>query len=688
MDSLYRGVVTADAFSSFEINVTQNLVVSAVCRNPDVFYPVEGVSVPGPLDVNTRSWAERVMSDNRDDFLRMMDRENLLVMYEIGERSPWVEYMVYDRSGNEVYLRESLSLTKDEESGDIMGVIILRDITEQKLVEKENRRRLRVIEGLSVDYESVYFVDLDRDTYDIYRRNSYITRYYGDCFEETYSGAIRAFADSGVYPEDRGHFLQEMEADTIRRKLQSQVAARFIFRVQPDHRFPPQRYRVKLVRTGPGDRHISNVLLGFACVEEEMQAESAQREALESALRQARQAAEAKTLFLSNMSHDIRTPLNAIVGFTALAKEHVSEPEKIQGYLAKITESSNHLLALISDVLDITHIESGRFSMEESPHEVRDLITQAVDLIRPQAAKRRTQLAILVDDSLPKRIYCDSMRFFQVVSNLLGNAVKYTPEGGRVRLRVKRCAPSPHGYVSMEITVSDNGIGMSQEFMEKIFDPFERENRTAVSHVEGSGLGLSICKGIIDAAGGTISVRSAPGRGSCFTVNLAFRIAQESEEPEEESTVGRKFHVFRKKKSGEEKSLDGIRVLVAEDNELNREIAISMFENMHIAAEAVENGKLAVECVKERGAGYFDVILMDVRMPVMDGHAAARAIRALPDERMSQVPIIAMTANAFEEDVLAAKEAGMDAYVSKPVDGKSLLSAIEAVIPARPRRGT
>ncbi len=688
MDSLYRGVVTADAFSSFEINVTQNLVVSAVCRNPDVFYPVEGVSVPGPLDVNTRSWAERVMSDNRDDFLRMMDRENLLVMYEIGERSPWVEYMVYDRSGNEVYLRESLSLTKDEESGDIMGVIILRDITEQKLVEKENRRRLRVIEGLSVDYESVYFVDLDRDTYDIYRRNSYITRYYGDCFEETYSGAIRAFADSGVYPEDRGHFLQEMEADTIRRKLQSQVAARFIFRVQPDHRFPPQRYRVKLVRTGPGDRHISNVLLGFACVEEEMQAESAQREALESALRQARQAAEAKTLFLSNMSHDIRTPLNAIVGFTALAKEHVSEPEKIQGYLAKITESSNHLLALISDVLDITHIESGRFSMEESPHEVRDLITQAVDLIRPQAAKRRTQLAILVDDSLPKRIYCDSMRFFQVVSNLLGNAVKYTPEGGRVRLRVKRCAPSPHGYVSMEITVSDNGIGMSQEFMEKIFDPFERENRTAVSRVEGSGLGLSICKGIIDAAGGTISVRSAPGRGSCFTVNLAFRIAQESEEPEEESAVGRKFHVFRKKKSGEEKSLDGIRVLVAEDNELNREIAISMFENMHIAAEAVENGKLAVECVKERGAGYFDVILMDVRMPVMDGHAAARAIRALPDERMSQVPIIAMTANAFEEDVLAAKEAGMDAYVSKPVDGKSLLSAIEAVIPARPRRGT
>ena len=688
MDSLYRGVVTADAFSSFEINVTQNLVVSAVCRNPDVFYPVEGVSVPGPLDVNTRSWAERVMSDNRDDFLRMMDRENLLVMYEIGERSPWVEYMVYDRSGNEVYLRESLSLTKDEESGDIMGVIILRDITEQKLVEKENRRRLRVIEGLSVDYESVYFVDLDRDTYDIYRRNSYITRYYGDCFEETYSGAIRAFADSGVYPEDRGHFLQEMEADTIRRKLQSQVAARFIFRVQPDHRFPPQRYRVKLVRTGPGDRHISNVLLGFACVEEEMQAESAQREALESALRQARQAAEAKTLFLSNMSHDIRTPLNAIVGFTALAKEHVSEPEKIQGYLAKITESSNHLLALISDVLDITHIESGRFSMEESPHEVRDLITQAVDLIRPQAAKRRTQLAILVDDSLPKRIYCDSMRFFQVVSNLLGNAVKYTPEGGRVRLRVKRRAPSPHGYVSMEITVSDNGIGMSQEFMEKIFDPFERENRTAVSRVEGSGLGLSICKGIIDAAGGTISVRSAPGRGSCFTVNLAFRIAQESEEPEEESTVGRKFHVFRKKKSGEEKSLDGIRVLVAEDNELNREIAISMFENMHIAAEAVENGKLAVECVKERGAGYFDVILMDVRMPVMDGHAAARAIRALPDERMSQVPIIAMTANAFEEDVLAAKEAGMDAYVSKPVDGKSLLSAIEAVIPARPRRGT
>ncbi len=680
MDSLYRGVVTADAFSSFEINITQNRVISAVCRNPDVFYPVEGVPVPGPLDANTRYWAGRVMSDNRDDFIRMMDRENLLVMYEVGERSPWIEYMVYDLNGNEVYLRESLSLTKDEDSGDIVGIIIMRDITEQKLVEKENMRRLRVIEGLSVDYESVYFVDFDSDTYDIYRRNSYITRRYGDCFRETYSESIRVFAETGVFPEDREHFLREMQADTIRRKLKSQVATRFIFRVQTDRRFPPRRYRVKLVRTGQGEQHISNVLLGFACVEEEMQAESAQREALESALRQARQAAEAKTLFLSNMSHDIRTPLNAIIGFTALAKEHVSEPEVMQDYLNKITESSNHLLALISDVLDITHIESGRFSMEESPHEIRELITQAVDLIRPQAARRRTRLAILVDDSLPKRIYCDSMRFSQVVSNLLGNAVKYTPEGGRVSLSVKRRTPSPRGYVSMEIVVSDNGIGMSQDFMKKIFDPFERENRTAVSRVEGSGLGLSICKGIVDAAGGTISVRSLPGKGSRFTVNLAFRIAQENEKPEEESAAGKKFHVFRKKKTGEKRSLDGIRVLVAEDNELNREIAVSMLENMHIAAEAAENGKLAVDRVAEMEPGYFDAVLMDVRMPVMDGHAAARAIRALPDEERRNVPIIAMTANAFEEDVLAAKEAGMDAYVSKPVDVKSLLAAIEAVM--------
>ncbi|MEE8879063.1 MAG: response regulator, partial [Eubacteriales bacterium] len=204
--------------------------------------------------------------------------------------------------------------------------------------------------------------------------------------------------------------------------------------------------------------------------------------------------------------------------------------------------------------------------------------------------------------------------------------------------------------------------------------------RTAVSRMEGSGLGLSICKGIVDAAGGTISVRSAPGKGSRFTVNLAFRIAQENEEPEKETAAGQKFHVFRKRRDREPVSLDGIRVLVAEDNELNREIAVSMLENVHISAEAVENGKLAVERVSERGEGYYAVVLMDVRMPVMNGHEAARAIRAFPDESLSRVPIIAMTANAFEEDVLAAKEAGMDAYVSKPVDMKSLLAAIEAVI--------
>ena len=685
-EKLIKGVLAFDSISTFEINVTRNKVISYINRNEDLYYTDRGFEIPGDFDSYTEYWATRILSDNAEQFRELVKRENLITMYGMGERDPWIEYMVQDKFGNRVWLREIIALSKNEVTGDIMAVIIMRDITERKKIEFENTRRLDLIMGLTGDYESVYFVDLETDSYDIYRRQDTITTKYSSVFLPSYSDTVEAFAYKGVNRQDRENFIRLLSIDTIRKTLEKKNGFTFSFR--SGNTGAPQYYQVKCVRIGSGRQ--MQILLGFANIEEERQEELRKRRLLEDALEQARHAADAKNTFLSNMSHDIRTPMNAIIGFANIASAHINEPVRVRDSLDKIIASSNHLLQLINNVLDMSRIEGGRMVLEETWVDIREIVQEVTDLIKPEILSHRHEYEFRVAENIPDYVLCDKLRVTQLLLNLLSNAVKYTPRQGRVRLSLTEGIGAPVGYFALEFVISDTGIGMSKEFQKRIFEPLERENNSTVSKVMGSGLGMSICKGIVDSMGGSMTIDSRQGRGSVVTVNLAMRykgresgetqVADISSESTGRETPASRYAVFNKADAAVRKKKSETRILVVEDNALNREIAKELLEDEGYLVETAEDGETSINMIRRSDRGYFDIVLMDIQMPGIDGYEAARSIRKMHDNEHARLPIIAMTANAFEEDMERARSAGMNAYIAKPVEPEAIKLVLEQVM--------
>lgn len=700
-ETIYKGALTADSISVFEINVTQNMVVQANNRNSDIFYYVPGIEIPGPLDVHVASWASRIKSGNADDLVNLVNTRNLLAMYEIGERDPWIEYMVLDVFGNRVWLRETINLSRDQATGDVVGVIVMRDVTERKKVEIENIRRMDMIRGLTGEYETVYFVDLDKDDYEIYRRQDHLMRKYSRVFQPGFRDTVEEFAQAGVYWHDRQEFVRQLTDSNIREILAFRQQYSFTFR--GNNSGGPRYYRAKIVRIGDDEDRVSQIIVGFANIQEELQDELRKRKLLEDALIQARHADSAKSTFLSNMSHDIRTPMNAIVGFTNIAQTHIDDRARVRYCLDKIQDSSEHLLQLIGNVLDMSRIESGRVVLEEEWTSLRDIVDGVTDMIYPEVKRKNMNFSREISHELSDRVYCDPLRIRQVLANILSNAVKYTPEEGTVRLSIQPGTGAPAGYQALEIRISDNGIGMSENFLRHLFEPFERENSTTVSKVIGSGLGMAISKGIVDSMGGSISVSSRQGAGSIFTVALALRIEGEKKDENSQkrgtgsAADGQRFRLFdeegssslfpaaagaddRYRRTHAVLKSEVPRILLVEDNELNREIARELLNDMGAHVDIAENGEIAVNKIARSDGAYYDAVLMDIQMPVMDGYEAARCIRRLYDPEHAEIPIIAMTANAFDEDVQMAREAGMNAYIVKPVEPEMLGLALEKVL--------
>ena len=687
-EKIYKGALASDSISTFEINVSRNTVVSANIMNEDLFYHVEGIDIPGPLDVHAASWETRILSDNVEQFRELVAPANLIAMYEMGERDPWIEYLIQDRLGKRVWIREIIALSQNEVTGDILGVIIMRDVTERKKIESENKRRMDVINGLSRDYESVYFVDLDTDSYDIYRREDRITSKYSSVFVPGYSDTVEAFAERGVCRQDRENFIRLLSRQNCIEALKKKKGFTFTFR--NGNTGNPQYYRVKGVRIGNG--RAMQMVLGFANIEEERQEELRKRRLLEDALEQARHADDAKSTFLSNMSHDIRTPMNAIMGFANIAAAHIDDPQKVRDSLDKIMASSNHLLQLIGNVLDMSRIESGRIILEESWVSLREIVEEVTDLMKPEILSRQHEYEFRVSENVPDYVLCDRLRVTQLLLNLLSNAVKYTPKQGRIMLSVSVGFGAPSGYSSLVFVVSDTGIGMSRDFQKRIFEPFERENNSTVSKVMGSGLGMPICKGIVDSMGGSMTIDSVQGRGSVITVNLALRSRQngsgEGADPApvpaaDSCAMHSKSAVFYKGESSGTAAGRKVRILVVEDNELNREIAQELLEDDGYLVETAEDGESAIVKIARSDREYYDAVLMDIQMPGIDGYEAAKSIRKLFDKEHAQIPIIAMTANAFDEDMEKARAAGMNAYLAKPVEPESIRAVLEKVLPGR-----
>ena len=386
--------------------------------------------------------------------------------------------------------------------------------------------------------------------------------------------------------------------------------------------------------------------------------------ALEVEKNRANQANLAKSRFLSSISHDIRTPMNAIIGYTNLAKDYFNDQNKLQDYLEKIKISSDHLLSLINDVLDMSRIESGQMKLKEEPFSLLQIIDELKNIFISTVKEKDLSIKIELIDVVHEYIVCDKMRISQIFINIVSNAIKYTNPKGIITIKVIEEPSNDDTMASFKFSIKDTGIGMTDEFKKNIFEPFAREDRLSLSRIEGTGLGMSITKKIIDLMNGTIKVNSTLGVGSEFIVSLRLKIAND-------------YKTNIENEDNNNLKISGKRILLVDDLAINREIVMTFLEKVGAIVETAENGEIALEMLKISNHNYYDLVLMDVMMPVMDGYQATKEIRKLEDKKISNIPIIAMTANAFEDDRQNAIDAGMNDYISKPIKVETLYSVIK-----------
>ena len=541
--------------------------------------------------------------------------------------------------------------------------------SERLLKEKVSEQMNRVME-LSDNLQTICEVETETGRYDIY---SYNSDYAGSVLanmakgEDFYADAHKD-SETIVYPEDRELVLSTFGSkEYVKKVLKEKGSFTADYRMLMDGE--PVWYRVKVVKkAGDEDRF----LVGVFCVDERVRREENHRRQLEEALFKAEAANKAKSNFLFNMSHDIRTPMNAITGYTAIAKKHADSPEYITEYLNKIDVSSQQLLTLVNQVLEMSRIESGRITLEETPADVIEMTEEVRIITSADANAKGIQLTAHTGGILHRNVLIDVSRANQIITNILGNAVKYTFEGGSVDYYLEELPCQREGYGLYRITVRDTGIGMSEEFQKHIFEEFTRENTTTVSRIQGTGLGMSIVKRLVDLMDGTIEIKSKTGEGTTVTVTVPMKWDADAQNRQEEVRKIRQAD-FR-----------GRRLLLVEDNEMNREIATELLEDEGIIVETAEDGDIAVNMVRiaaEAGKPeYYDAVLMDIQMPRMDGYKATKAIRELPALKGVHLPIIALSANAFEEDRQKSFECGMDEHVAKPINIDTLKKTLARFI--------
>ncbi len=712
-----------------------------------------------------------------------------------------VEYRVVHKNGEILHVMGNVKLLN--ENGEQFYQRFLLDCTAQKLQEKKNaQRQMELVQALSIDYNLVCFYDLNTGRGFLLRNDESNGHVFDSLFggDISFGESVGGYIDRFVYEDDKEMLRHIFSLEELHKILMEKKQHYVNYRVFRDGGI--KYFQMKVVRAGAWDVD-HGIVMGFRSVDEEIRNEMEKKNMLEDALMQANRASKAKSVFLSNMSHDIRTPMNAIVGFTALALTHIGQREQVEEYLKKIMTSGNHLLSLINDVLDMSRIESGKMHLDEKPCSLPDILHGLRNILQADIRSKQLELYIDAVDVLDEEIYCDRLRLNQVLLNLLSNSVKYTAAGGTVSLRIIEKPGAPAGHANYEFRIKDTGIGMSEEFVSHIFEPFEREKSSTISGIPGTGLGMAITKNIVDMMNGAIEVRSEQGVGTEFKVSLTFRLLPGKREPQDipelkncralvvdddfnscdsvsymlqqigmraEWTLSGREAVLRTRQAamrgdhygvyvidwmladmngvevtrrirkevgeeapiivltaydwadieeeareagvttfcskplffselrdclnsiinGDEDCQDGDvaeqvnfapgRILLAEDNELNQEIAVAILGEAGFTTEVAQNGQIALDMLEQSTPGYYQLVLMDVQMPVLNGYEATRKIRRLEDRRLASIPILAMTANAFEEDKQAALGCGMNGHIAKPIDVGVLFETLNKVM--------
>ncbi len=530
-------------------------------------------------------------------------------------------------------------------------------------------------EVLSRGYQNVFLLNPDEGKVKRLKLEGAVTagRKVGEERRADYETILKEHISGDVYSEDRELLYEKINLDHLREIFEEQDEYAGTYRVLLDGEV--HNYQYNFIRP----RGSRNIVCGFqnidAIVEEHVQKakrEQKRQEALSHALAAAQQANKAKTTFLNNMSHDIRTPMNAIIGFTALAQAHIDNQDLVQNYLGKIGTSGTHLLSLINDILDMSRIESGTVRLEEAEVTIPELMEELRTMIQSLANSRNQSLTIDLVDVVHEKVFADKLRLSQVFLNITGNAIKFTQPGGEIHVCLTEKPCGLKHYATYVFTVKDNGIGMSKEYQKHIFETFSREYNSTISGIQGTGLGMAITKNIVDLMGGDIRVESEEGKGTLFTVTLDLRLAGTwmQTEPPAGSAAVREKRVY---------DYRGRRVLLVEDNELNREIATSILEDTGMTVDSVNDGDEAVAAIQAAPADCYDLIFMDIQMPKMDGYAATRAIRALSDDRKAKLPIVALSANAFEEDKRKSHASGMNGHISKPISIEAIAKVLDTI---------
>ncbi|MEY8561469.1 ATP-binding protein [Eggerthellaceae bacterium 3-80] len=586
-----------------------------------------------------------------------------------------IDYRIRRDDGSVTHIMGNVKLM--EQDGELFYQRFLIDVTEQKLREEEKERHQRdLINALSRDYLLVCSFDMDTGEGETLR----ITKdgegaELKEIFPEKVKleSCLRTYIEQRVYEKDREMLVAALSRESISLEMAQNKRFDTTYRTGCDGSLEYHQATVVRVRDWNSD-HL--VVLGLRNVDSQIREEMQKTTLLEEALMRANKASEAKSAFLTNMSHDIRTPMNAIMGFTTLASNHVTETERVRDYLAKIRTSSAHLLSLINDILDMSRIESGKASLDEKPCNIAEVFDNLAVILQSEVARNGLTLTVDTSHITHPEVYCDSLKINQIMLNLLGNAIKFTDADGFVSVRVDELPDAPVDHARFRVVVTDTGIGMSESFLEHIFDPFERERTSTISGIQGTGLGMAITKNLVDMMNGTIDVRSTLGQGSEFT--LVFTLQRTSKE-----SLADAFCPTDTSANAADK-MRGARVLLVDDNMLNREIAITILQDAGFVVDYATNGQEAVDMVRNAAPGCYKLVLMDIQMPIMNGYEAARAIRDYEQETQAcdagRMCILAITADAFDTDRNKALACGMDGHVPKPIEIDVLFDALNKLL--------
>ena len=649
-------------------NLTRDYYVS--CQKDVVW---DDIPEQGNFGSENRKYAQKALHpDDLECFNENFSRESMLCMFTEGKKQ--ITRRLRRRADNGSYRTVEFTAARiGNQEDECWCVLVFRDVQDELLLEQERNVEIsQLATAAKAAYQMLIAVNLTQNTYHMveYQRFPVKAPDPEGRFDE-----LIEFEMEAVHPDYREEFRSKFTRKALTEAFQRGecILSMDVPHIGEDGIYHWNSTQVVKVES-PYTHDLIEITLSRNIDEERrVQQETLEKERqakllLEDALKKAEKANKAKSDFLSRMSHDIRTPMNAIIGMTELAQLHIGDEEKQRDYLNKIASSGAHLLGLINEILDVSKIESGVMELSESPLNLRALAGEAAEMVRISMENSQQEFQVDIDESFDPWVMGDARRIRQVLVNILENASKYTGQRGKITFSVCEFKKEKQRTGTYRFIIEDTGIGMKPEYMEHIFEPFSRADDSRTSKVPGTGLGMTIVKNLISMMDGDIRVESEYGKGSRFTVTLCL------------DKCGNTGEAIQPAVSGPEAACRGLRVLLVEDNELNRQIASEMLKLLGVRVEMAENGREAVEAVCSHPALYYDAVFMDVQMPVMNGYEATREIRGSGMERIGELPIIAMTADAFAEDVKRARLSGMNGHLAKPVSIELLRGALSGCL--------